>query len=501
MRVEPGIGWGEAKLGSTLRELVRAFGQPTKTEPFDEFTYSSWESQGVQVAIATATKKVVVVTLMGRDPEEPRFSTANLDGSDLAFGMSQAQLTDALGEPTAVYRDPNRAWSRLTFWGLNLRLVGDALVSIAIEAERVIKEAKLSNPELEAVIAAAPGEAAGYLVFGDWRLQQGNPRGALVAAQAAGESLDRRIDCEILDASLAPLGDMLTARTWRLGFLEKVRVASTFDRSPLHGGKETNVPVSEVLSLLFDSLAGRFVRELTIGITDFESNDYGAEMAVLAARPRPLLRSLYLGDFAREETELNWSNLGDAGAMWAALPNLREVTLRSGSMTLGELALPELRSFTTLTGGLRKTELASIARARWPKLEHLSLQLGSSSYGSDLGVDDFGPLLESVPPTVRSLCLTNTEHSDALVTMLAGTRVLGQLESLDLSLGTLGEEGATALLTHRERFGHLEKLDLSQSWLSPDWTKRLRVAFPWAVLDDQQYDLDFPDDRYIAAGE
>ena len=158
MRVEPGIGWGEAKLGSTLRELVRAFGQPTKTEPFDEFTYSSWESQGVQVAIATATKKVVVVTLMGRDPEEPRFSTANLDGSDLAFGMSQAQLTDALGEPTAVYRDPNRAWSQLTFSGLNLRRI-----KMDGPARRLPSSARPtgdSAPEGNAAAAAASGAQA-----------------------------------------------------------------------------------------------------------------------------------------------------------------------------------------------------------------------------------------------------------------------------------------------------------------------------------------------------
>ncbi|MFZ5439360.1 MAG: TIGR02996 domain-containing protein [Myxococcota bacterium] len=502
MRVEPGLGWGEAKLGSTMRELVRAFGQPSKTNDFDDYAYPCWESQGLEVSIAKATKKVEVVTLYGRDPEQATFSPARLDGSDLEFGMSEAQLLEVLGPPTAVFRDPGGTWSRLTFAGLNLRLVRDALVSIGIEHPgQGNEEVKITNPELEAAIAAAPDDGAGYLVFGDWLLQQGHPRGALVAAQAAGESIDRRTDDEVLGPVLSPLADMLTERSWRLGFLEKVRVASNFDRSPLHDGAREHVPVSEVLSLLLSSLAGRFLRDLTIGITDFEDNDYVGEMGVLAAMTRPLLRSLYLGDFSRDETELNWSRLGHAGALWAALPQLREVTLRAGSMELGELVLPELRSFTTLTGGLRKAELESIARAQWPKLERLSVQIGSRRYGSDVSADDFGPLLERVPPTVRHLGLTNTEHSDALVPILAGAKLLPQLKELDLSLGTLGEEGAAALLANQTRFAHLEKLDLSESWLTPEWVGRLRDAFPHAVLDEQRYDERYPDDRYIAAGE
>lgn len=502
MRVEPGIGWGEAKLGTTMRELVRAFGQPSKTNDFDDHSYRCWESQGLEVSIAKATKKVEVVTLYGRDPEEAAFSPAHLDGSDLEFGMSEAQLVEVLGDPTAVFRDSAGAWARLIFPGLNLRLVRDALVSIGIESPgHANAEAKLTNPELEAAIAAAPEDRAGYLVYGDWLLQQGHARGALVAAQASGEPLDRRPDDEVLGPVLAPFADMLTERTWRLGFLERVRVASNFDRSPLHDGEREHVPVSEVLSLLLSSLAGRFLRELTIGITDFESNDYVTEMGVLAAKTRPLLRSLYLGDFSRDETELNWSTIGDASGLWAVLPQLREVTLRSGSMELGDLVLPELRSFTTLTGGLRKAELESIGRAKWPKLERLSVQIGSWRFGSDVSADDFGPLLERVPPLVRHLGLTNTEHSDALVPMLAGARVLAQLKELDLSLGTLSDEGAAALLANRARFAHLEKLDLSESWLTPEWTRRLREAFPQAVLDEQRYDERYPDDRYIAAGE
>jgi hypothetical protein len=322
-----------------------------------------------------------------------------------------------------------------------------------------------------------------------------------VTAQASGAVLDRRPDDEVLGPVLAPIADMLTRRTWRLGFLEKVRVASNFDRSPLHDGELEHVSVSEVLALVLDGLAGRFVRDLTIGIVDFEANDYVAEMAVLAARARPLLRSLFLGDFARDETELNWTRLGDAGRLWAALPNLREVTLRSGSMELGELVLPELRTFTILTGGLCKPQLQSIARAQWPKLERLSVQLGSGRYGSDIGLDDLGPLLERIPGSVRHLGITNTEHADALVPMLAVSRVLPQLTELDLSLGTLGEEGASALLTHRARFAHLTRLDLSESWLTPARVNQLREAFPQAVLDDQQYDEQYPDDRYISAGE
>lgn len=497
MIIEPGLGWGEAKLGAKRRELVAAFGQPSNTEDTGEHSISTWESQGLRVAFSLETKNAESIEL---------FRPARLDGSDVAFGMIEAALIDVLEEPLATRRAMDKTWVELDFKGVSVRLENDGAerFTIAPLPEQVDDEPRITNPELEASIIANPDDRAPVLVFADWLTQEGHARGALITEHASGANIDKRADLELLGPGLAPLADMITGRTWKLGFLEKVTIASNFDRSPLHDGKLEHIEVSEVLRRLLDgSLAGRFLRELTLGISDFESNGYDAEMSLIGDRPRPLIRSLYVGDFSREETELNWSNLGDAGVMWKALPNLREVTLRSGSMELGELVLPELRSFSTLTGGLRKSELAAIARAQWPKLEKLELQIGSDRYGSDCALEDFAPILEGkgIPPSLKHLAFANSELADGLVPMIAASPVLRQLEVLDLSLGTLGQEGAEALLANKERFAHLKKIDLSESWLTPEMERRVSEAFPQAETFEQQYDSQYPDDRYIAAGE
>jgi uncharacterized protein (TIGR02996 family) len=492
MRIEPGIGWGNAKLGMTRRDLVRALGRPTKSEAADDCVYESWESQGVRATLAADTQELDELTVFSN---EPGFTRARLDGSDVAFGMSEATLIELLGAPIDTARG---AFVQLMFRGLTARLVDGVAVAFTIERDPddvLVLEPQPSNPELEAAIAANPDDRSAYLVFGDWLTAQGHPRGALIAEHAAGATIDKRQAHLLFGEKLARVADLIVDRTWRLGFLEKVKVASNPER---RGG---DLSLGGVLEMLLDSLAGRFVRDLTLGISTFESNDYGHEMQVIGAKPRPLLRSLYVGDFEREETELNWSSLGDASVMWAALPNLRELTLRSGTMELGEIVLPELRSFATRTGGLSKANLKSIALARWPKLEHLDVQIGSTNYGCDVELHDFTPLLERLPPSVRHLGLTNTEHSDALVPLLAASPALRQLESLDLSLGTLGVAGGEALIAHHTRFAHLKKLDLSESWLADDLIDRIREKLPQAIAPDQQGDEEEPDNRYIAAGE
>jgi uncharacterized protein (TIGR02996 family) len=487
--MEPGIGWGAAKLGMTRREVLRALGRPSKSDVTDDCFYETWESQRVRATLSLDTQELDELEL---------FEGARLDGSDVAFGMDRDALVDVLGEPIEA------SDAALVFRGVSARLLDGKAVAFTVERfeeDVFVLEPQPSNAELEAAIAANPDAQSGYLVFGDWLAQQGHPRGALIAEHAGGARIERKSAEQLLGKTLARVTDMITERTWRWGFLEKAKVASNFDRSPNHGGQLEDVAVSQVLELLLESLAGRFLRDLTIGISTFESNDYGREMQVLGSKPRPFLRALYLGDFEREETELNWSQLGDASAMWPALGRLRELTLRSGSMQLGEISLPELRSFATRTGGLSKANVRSIAHAHWPKLEHLDVQIGSRGYGSDVELADLRLLLEHVPPTVRHLGVTNTEHANELMPLLAASPVLRQLETLDVSLGTLGAEGAETLLTQHARFAHLKKIDLSQSWLSNDVVDRIRANLPQAVSTDQNDDGGAADDRYIAAGE
>src|SRR5688572_6495226 len=48
------------------------------------------------------------------------------------------------------------------------------------------------NPQLEEAVAAAPDDPAGYIVYGDWLQREGDPRGELIALQAAQRTADQR---------------------------------------------------------------------------------------------------------------------------------------------------------------------------------------------------------------------------------------------------------------------------------------------------------------------
>nr|WP_034263025.1 hypothetical protein [Actinospica robiniae] len=80
------------------------------------------------------------------------------------------------------------------------------------------------------------------------------------------------------------------------------------------------------------------------------------------------------------------------------------------------------------------------------------------------------------------------------------------LETLDLSLGTLGDEGAASLLAGQP-LTHLAKLDLHHHFMSDAMMQRLRAALPGVDLDlseqeePEEWDDDEPPMRYIAVSE
>jgi uncharacterized protein (TIGR02996 family) len=358
------------------------------------------------------------------------------------------------------------------------------------------------NFDLEATIASNPDDEQAYLVYADWLQQQNDPLGEHIIRHVRDAAYLDEHETDML-GPLADYLDMFEARTWHCGFLKRVTVKNVFERSGMHDGKDPEFPVGELLAMMLDHEAGRFLQDLTIGIVDYESNSYTAPMGVIGARTLPALRTLLVGDFYSEETELNWSHLGNASVMYKALPNLKWLTLRSGTMHLGAIDLPELRALSTITGGLQKDAIESVTTAHWPKLEKLSLQIGSSRYDSDITVGDLQPILDGkgLPESLEHLGLFNFESADELVPLLAASKILPRITELDLSMGSLGPDGATALIEHKRAFEHLDLIDLSKSWFDPETARRVKEFLPNAVVDGQRFNPRYPDDRYIDGGE
>ena len=315
--------------------------------------------------------------------------------------------------------------------------------------------------QLEAEIFANPDAQDAYLAYGDFLAAEGDPRGEMIGvgrelAKNPGHKamLKRHAELEpqIL-GPLAPVMDLVTNVTWFMGFIKSARVAYTHER--FNGSKQQQANVADVLALLLEG-PGRFLQDLTVGIVKHDAPGYGEVAAVIGRAPR-VLRRLFIGDFEMEESELNWVATDDLSPIWPMCQALREVTLRAGTIDCGPISLPSCVSFSTITGGLDATSLGHIVRADWPELVELSLQIGTEGDADLNNRAMLAPLLGAVRvPKLKKLALKNTRQGEAVLAVLAESKLLAQLEELDVSMSTVEDEGFEILEEHRDRFKHLK---------------------------------------------
>ena len=162
-----------------------------------------------------------------------------------------------------------------------------------------------------------------------------------------------------------------------------------------------------------------------------------------------------------------------------------------------------LRTLIIETGGMSKALLDDLASFSCPALTHLELWLGDEQYGWDGTVDDLLPLLRRTKyPSLRHLGLRNSEITDDIAVAIAESDILPQLDVLDLSLGTLGDYGAKALLDCAA-VSQLDKLDLHHHYMSPEIRDRFLEFGPEVVLFDRLFEEDDEEGvrRYVAIVE
>ncbi|MEV8596006.1 STM4015 family protein [Streptomyces sp. NPDC052012] len=255
------------------------------------------------------------------------------------------------------------------------------------------------------------------------------------------------------------------------------------------------------------------VRALIVGAWQeaYDSDPSGVIDALLAARDRlPALRALFLGDIVMEECEISWINQTDVTPLPAGFPALEEFAVRGGTgLRFPALRHEALRSLTMETGGLPVDVVRGVGASDLPALEHLDLWLGTSWYGADSEAADLEPILSGARlPRLRHLALRNSEIQDEVAAAVASAPVVARLDVLDLSMGTLGDDGAAALLGGQP-LTHLKKLDLHHNYISEPLRQRIRETLePAGVevdLDQDDADFDKDDDgtvhRYVAVGE
>ncbi|NVB42435.1 WGR domain-containing protein [Pseudenhygromyxa sp. WMMC2535] len=385
----------------------------------------------------------------------------------------------------------------------------------AAEAEKKIRQ-KTSKGYAEVAVtsAAKPAgserrDANDWAVLADELQGKGDPWGERIvlfqawdAAKGSGKRKFKKQLDELDAAHQAHFyGDALPALMaekefskvarlkWEAGYVVEARVAApSYD----HDGPKPDA----VLEALLEAPVSRYLRRLTLGLPSFEDPYFRLES--LAKTDRSALEYLFVGDFSYpQDTEISWTSIGDLGRVLQAAPNLQTLRLRGGEVAITNFEHGALTRLEIETGGLPRECAEQIATAKAPKLAHLEVWFGREDYRGTTDVSALDALWSSKTlPALKHLGLKNSEMQDEIAAALASSEILDQLASVDLSMGTMREPGAQAIITAAKRFKHLKSLDLSENYVPWEQVSALHKALGEMVNLGRQRTPDQYDDEY-----
>jgi hypothetical protein len=264
--------------------------------------------------------------------------------------------------------------------------------------------------------------------------------------------------------------------------------------------------VTENLEQFLESDAAEKARGLILGAWHGDDPEMRpeeiVELLVKGKDRLPNLAAIYVGDIVSEENEMSWIKQCDLSPLLAAFPTLQLFRARGGDGL--ELKTPKheaLRALALETGGMDVGVIRSIGMSEFPNLEYLELWLGTEEYGGNSSVADLQPILSGrLFPKLKYLGLRNSEHADEIAGVVVNSPLIHQIETLDLSLGVLTDDGAEALLKLPES-ATLERLNLHYNYFTADLVRRLK-ALPLTVDVSRPSHMDRQDEwRFVAVGE
>jgi hypothetical protein len=214
------------------------------------------------------------------------------------------------------------------------------------------------------------------------------------------------------------------------------------------------------------------------------------------------LRALFLGEMTFDECEISWIVQGDVTPLLSAYPGLEILWVRGATdLALRPVRHAALREFAIEAGGLPAAVVRAVGGCDLPALEWLELWLGTDDYGGDAGVDDLAEILAGGRlPALRRLGLRNAEIADEVAAALATAPVVARLDVLDLSLGTLSDQGAAALLAGQP-LGHLSRLVLDHHYIGAELAARLVGELPDVTVHLADREEAEDGQRYVAVSE
>ncbi|MFT3695982.1 MAG: TIGR02996 domain-containing protein [Kofleriaceae bacterium] len=357
---------------------------------------------------------------------------------------------------------------------------------------RVVKEpvARLRNPVLEAEILANIDDPNPYGVYADWLSEQGDWHGELIAMQLKGRQALIADHRDELFGDLSELSARRLAVTWRYGFIDRLRVEKLADSED-----DDERTLAELISAVLALPIGAFVRELSVGLGDGveDGRCHWADIWEVLA-PGTCLKKIFVGEW--DEFEVSWTDAGDISPVWK-LPALESLTIRAGALEIKNVTSPTLRELTIITGGNSAENLRALAAApsTCPALRKLHVYCGSQYYNATGGIEDLLPLFEAT--TILDLGVQNCEWTDSVCATIGTRPIAAVITNLDLSLGTMTGSGVASLVAARRAFRSLQRIDVSQNYLTAADLIELQKLGCTIVGDGQKSG----DERYVTLGE
>lgn len=206
------------------------------------------------------------------------------------------------------------------------------------------------------------------------------------------------------------------------------------------------------------------------------------------------IKSLFMGDMDYEQCEVSWIIQGNYSKLWEALPNLKELTIKgSTGLELGEIAHENLEKLEIICGGLGSDVIEQIMNAKLPNLKKLNLYLGSDGYGFDGDEKTIENLLKNSDfPKLEYLGINDSEIQDEVTKVVLNSKYMSQISTLDLSNGTLSDEGGLLLLEALPKYPNIKTVDLHFHYLSDGLMKKLG-KLPIDIDMDEQNEADEDD--------
>jgi hypothetical protein len=250
------------------------------------------------------------------------------------------------------------------------------------------------------------------------------------------------------------------------------------------------------------------VEALVFGLV-FGCGDYNNKLnSIIANANNKLLglKAIFLGDI--EDSECMISGLPyyeDISPVLLSYENLEILYMRCNNGRNGRTGEKPPKGFSFCkplkhnrlkvlrieSGGLSQRTLQDLNQLDLPNLEYLELWLGNEEYGGTSSIVDLMPIISGNKfPRLKYLGLRNCEYTDDIAFELAKSPILDRLIDLDLSMGTLGDDGLTALL-NCPAVNELDVLNVSQNWISKDFIARILPQFQLTcevIIDNQQCD-------------